>query len=68
MRKFDRLPPEVRRALADADHPWAPSWCETAMLWHNWTPRQVIERLARADRDRQQENELELAGLIRIRR
>ncbi len=34
MAMFDRLPAEVRQTLANADHPWAPSWCaEVRELW-----------------------------------
>ena len=65
METFDRLPPEVRQALADADHPWAPTWCVHVRRGHGWTSGQVIERLAKADRERREHQELLLAGLVR---
>ncbi len=63
MATFDRLPAEVRQTLASADHPWAPSWCVEVRQLCGWTPAQIIERLAKADHERRDSYELQMAGV-----
>ncbi len=59
MRRFDCLPPRVRRALAEAAHPWAPHWA-SRVLQRGWTADAVVERLRRADAEEARDRELQL--------
>ncbi|SRR6266571_6278951 len=65
MAMFDRLPAEVRQTLANADHPWAPSWCAEVRELCGWTSTQTIERAAKADQERRDSYELLLARFRR---
>jgi hypothetical protein len=64
MRHYDSLPPEVRRTLANAEHPWAPTWCLNRLCC-GWTSARIIARLGEADRKRREQHELVLVGLTR---
>ena len=59
MEAFDNLPCDVREALANANHPWAPHWAEWVVGW--FPTDQVIERLKRADREEELRREMRLA-------
>jgi uncharacterized protein DUF6525 len=65
MMTFDRLSAEVRQKLANADHPWAPSWCAEVRHLYGWTSAQIIERLAKADQERRDEYGFLLAGFTK---
>src|SRR3954451_9687942 len=60
MEHFDSLPPELRSALANANHPWAPSWGIIVTKFGKWPLDAVIERLIKADREEEYLRELEL--------
>src|SRR4051794_31072318 len=62
MQHFDLLRAPIRRALAEAQHPWAPTWCLKRVLM-GYSDEQIISRIAEADARQRREQELELAGL-----
>jgi hypothetical protein len=63
MAAYDALPERVRRALYNAAHPWAPTWCTSRLYRNRWTEDRVIRRLAEADARKRAERELELISL-----
>ena len=60
MEHFDSLPLELRAALANANHPWAPSWAYLVMRLGAWPLDAVISRVTTADREEELQRELDL--------
>jgi hypothetical protein len=58
MRAYDRLPPVVRRALADAVFDWAPQPLLSLLQRDGLSPEEVVEEIAGWD---QEELDLERA-------
>jgi hypothetical protein len=58
MRTYNALPPEVRQALAESVHDWAPHWAEAVL--HGWSAKEVVERLRRADQEEAVKREFQL--------
>lgn len=58
MDAYDRLPIDLRAALARANHPWAPHWAQFVICWYPETA--VIERICRADREEAQRRQVQL--------
>jgi hypothetical protein len=54
------LPTELRETLANANHPWAPSWAHVVMRFGVWPLDVVISRVAIADREEELQREMQL--------
>jgi Family of unknown function (DUF6525) len=52
MRAYDKLPPVVRRALANAVFHWAPQPFLTLLRRDGWSPEEVAEEVADSDREK----------------
>jgi hypothetical protein len=50
MRAYDELPPSVRRALSNSVFDWAAQPWLTLLRRDGWTPKEIVEDIARGDR------------------
>jgi hypothetical protein len=57
MRAYDKLPPVVRRALADAVFDWVPQPLLTRLRRDGWSPEKIVEEIALWDREELRERE-----------